>query len=275
MRLWTRLVAVFCALSHVLARDSYFFLSSVVSNIAVGVFDCTSAVAHVTRHLHGARLSARVILSCHFNRNVFFFAIFQFLPSHFCVRRTLQTHVEGAPFNLDNSGVNMVFLLMDCGLFWKVAQFIVVSLSAAHLCCVVFSLHWAFWLKPFWLKPFLSRWVCFGVNSFERHSSMGRRGWQAIEVPQLWFNVIRGPHPPSVATGTELPSASEGDAQCVSCDTHEGSWGSPSFCAKLRWHSSSKEWSSSHSRGGHGACTPCNTVGVSHAVVGCRRDLPG
>ena len=27
---------------------------------------------------------------------------------------------------------------------------------------------------------------------------MGRRGWQAIEVPQGWFNVIRGPRPPSV-----------------------------------------------------------------------------
>ena len=27
---------------------------------------------------------------------------------------------------------------------------------------------------------------------------MGRRGWQAIEVPQEWFNVIRGPRPPSV-----------------------------------------------------------------------------
>ena len=27
---------------------------------------------------------------------------------------------------------------------------------------------------------------------------MGRRGWQAIEVPQGWFNVICGPRPPSV-----------------------------------------------------------------------------
>ena len=27
---------------------------------------------------------------------------------------------------------------------------------------------------------------------------MGRRGWQAIEVPHGWFNVIRGPRPPSV-----------------------------------------------------------------------------
>ena len=31
-----------------------------------------------------------------------------------------------------------------------------------------------------------------------RQTSMGRRGWQAIEVPQGWFNVIRGPRPPSV-----------------------------------------------------------------------------
>ena len=72
----------------------------------------------------------------------------------------------------------------------------------------------------------------------------------------------------AVPTGTEVPSASE-DAQCVSCTTHEGSWWS-SYCAEIQWQHSSPEWSSPHSSGGHGACTPsCNTVGVSHAVVGC------
>ena len=43
--------------------------------------------------------------------------------------------------------------------------------------------------------------VCFGVVRFflhPRQTSMGCRGWQAMEVPQGWFNVIRGPRPPSV-----------------------------------------------------------------------------
>ena len=31
-----------------------------------------------------------------------------------------------------------------------------------------------------------------------RQTSTGRRGWQAIEVPQGWFNVVRDPRPPSV-----------------------------------------------------------------------------
>ena len=68
------------------------------------------------------------------------------------------------------------------------------------------------WPKPTLAKPTLAKAilaqaislkvaVCFGVVRFllhPRQTSMGRRGWQAVEVPQGWFNVIRGPRPPSV-----------------------------------------------------------------------------
>ena len=48
LRSLVRVVAVFVV-----------FPSSVVSRLSVGAVDCTSAVMHVTRHVHGSRHSAR------------------------------------------------------------------------------------------------------------------------------------------------------------------------------------------------------------------------
>ena len=50
------------------------FPSSVVSSISVGAVDCTSAVMHVTRHVHGSRRSARFIshFVSHIHRDVSF-----------------------------------------------------------------------------------------------------------------------------------------------------------------------------------------------------------
>ena len=109
-----------------------------------------------------------------------------------------------------------------------------------------------------------------------RQSPMGRRGWQAIVTGVVQCDPWASSAVGAVATGAEFPSANEGGAQCVSRNTREGFCWSPSFSAELRWRSSSQEWSTSHSRGGQGACTPsCNAVGVSHAVVGCRRSRVG
>ena len=55
-----------------------------------------------------------------------------------------------------------------------------------------------FWFKPFWLKHEVSVSFLVFLLLHPRQTSMGRRGWQATEVPQCWFNVIRGPRPPSV-----------------------------------------------------------------------------
>ena len=67
--------------------------------------------------------------------------------------------------------------------------------------------------------------------------------------------------------GAELPSASESETQCVSRDTTKALGSRPHFL-----HSSGDIPVRKNCPGGHGACTPsCNTVFVSHAVVGCRR----
>ena len=115
--------------------------------------------------------------------------------------------------------------------------------------------------------------LVFRFLCIPRQTSMGRRGWQAIEVLQGWFNVICGPRPPSVrwpqAQSSRQPVKVVRNASATPAQVSVGR--SP-FSAR----SSSQEWSSSHSTGGHGACTPpCNPVGVSHAVVGCRRSRVG
>ena len=98
--------------------------------------------------------------------------------------------------------------------------------------------------KPFWLKSHFGsrRWRCFRaftclfwcVRSFASTSDVhgtpwmaGHRGAAGVVQCDPWASSAIS----AVATGTEVPSASE-DAQCVSCTTHEGSWWS-SFCAEI------------------------------------------
>ena len=63
--------------------------------------------------------------------------------------------------------------------------------------------------KPFWLKPFCSNLPLLArgrqvfsssllLHPLQTWQLMPRKGWTALETPNGWFKLIRGPRPPSV-----------------------------------------------------------------------------
>ena len=113
--------------------------------------------------------------------------------------------------------------------------------------------------------------VCFGVCVLlhPRQTSMGRRGWQAIEVPQGWFNVIRGPRPPSVRWPQAQRSHQPVKMRNVSVAPPTKVLGGRPLVQSSNGSTGRQSGPAPTPEEGHGACTPsCNTVGVSHAVVG-------